>query len=36
MDLTGIVWEELDWVHVAQGKEDWRVFVSAVTNLRVA
>jgi hypothetical protein len=34
-DLNKIVWEGVDWIHLAQGKDQWRASVNTVTNLRV-
>jgi hypothetical protein len=28
--LTGIGWEGLDWIHLAQGRDNWRTFVNAI------
>jgi hypothetical protein len=30
-----IGWEGADWIHLAQDKDHWRVFVNTVMNLRV-
>jgi hypothetical protein len=35
MDLTEIAWEDVDWVHVAQVRNQWRELVKTVMNLRV-
>jgi hypothetical protein len=35
MDLTEIVWYGMDWINVAQDKDQWRALVNAVMNLRV-
>jgi hypothetical protein len=34
-DLRGIGWEVVDWIHLAQDRDKWRVYVYAVMNLRV-
>jgi hypothetical protein len=34
-DITGIGWEGMDWIDVAQDKDKWRVVVKMVLNLRV-
>ena len=33
--ITGIGWEGMGWVDVAQDKDKWRVVVKMVLNLRV-
>jgi hypothetical protein len=35
MDLTEIVWEGVDWIHLAQDRDQWRAVVNTVMNLRV-
>jgi len=35
MDLTGIGWEVLNWIHLAQDVDQWRILVNTVMNLRV-
>jgi hypothetical protein len=35
MDLTEIVWNVLDWSHLAQARDQWRVVVNTVMNLGV-
>jgi hypothetical protein len=30
-----VEWEGVDWIHLAQGKGCWRVFVNTITKLRV-
>jgi hypothetical protein len=34
MDLREIEWEVVDWIHLAQGRDQWRA-VNTVMNLRV-
>jgi hypothetical protein len=34
MDLREIEWEDVDWMHVAQDRDQWRALVNAVMNLR--
>jgi hypothetical protein len=29
------VWEEADWINLAQARDRWRVLVNTVMNLRV-
>jgi len=35
MDLTGIGWEGVDWMYLAQGRDQWQAVVNTVMNLRV-
>ena len=35
VDLQDVGWVRLDWIYLAQGRDRWRTFVNAVTNLRV-
>jgi hypothetical protein len=35
LDLTEIGWKYLDWMHMAQDKDQWRAIVNTVMNLRV-
>jgi hypothetical protein len=35
MDVREKGGEVLDWIHVAQGRDQWRTFVNTVINLRV-
>jgi hypothetical protein len=34
-DLRGIGWEDLDWIDLAQARNQWRAVVNTVMNLRV-
>jgi hypothetical protein len=34
MDLRKVVWEVMDWIHLAQDKEQWRTVVNKIA-LRV-
>jgi hypothetical protein len=34
-DLGEIRWEVVDWMHLAQDREQWRTLVNTVMNLRV-
>jgi hypothetical protein len=34
MDLTEIGWEGVDWIHLAQDRDQWRVIVNTVMNFR--
>jgi hypothetical protein len=35
MDLREIRWEAMDWIDLAQSRNQWRALVSTVMNLRV-
>jgi hypothetical protein len=35
MDLREIGWDLVDWIDIAQDKEQWRALVKTVLNLRV-
>jgi len=34
-DLREIEWEYVNWMHLAQDRDQWRVIVNTVMNLRV-
>jgi hypothetical protein len=34
MDLRDIVWESVDWIRLAQDRDQWRALVNTVMNLR--
>jgi hypothetical protein len=36
MDLREIEWEGVEWMHLAQDRDQWRAFVNTVMKLRVA
>jgi hypothetical protein len=36
MYLREILWEGVDWMRLAHGREQWRAVVNTVMNLRVA
>jgi hypothetical protein len=36
MDLTEIGWGGMDWVDLAQDRDQWSTFVNTVMNLRVS
>jgi hypothetical protein len=35
MDLREMGWGRMDWVNVAQDRDQWRALVNTVTNLRL-
>jgi hypothetical protein len=35
MDLREIGWDGVDWIKLAQDRDQWRAFVNTVMNLRV-
>jgi hypothetical protein len=35
IDLRGIGWDVVDWIDLAQDRDQWRALVSTVMNLRV-
>jgi hypothetical protein len=35
MDLGETGWEGVEWIHLAQDRDRWRVLANAVMNLRV-
>jgi hypothetical protein len=36
MDLREIGWDDVDWIDLAQDRDQWRAFVNTVTNLWVS
>jgi hypothetical protein len=36
MDLRGIYWEFVDWIHSSLDEDQWRALVNTVINLRVS
>jgi hypothetical protein len=35
MDLREIGWDGMDWIDLAEDRDQWRVLVNTVMNLRV-
>jgi hypothetical protein len=35
MGLREVGWEDVDWIHLARDRDQWRILVNIVTNLRV-
>jgi hypothetical protein len=35
MDLREIGWDVVDWIDIAQDRDQWRALVNTVLNLRV-
>jgi hypothetical protein len=33
LDFRGKVWEDVDWIYLAQGRGQWRAFMNTVMNL---
>jgi hypothetical protein len=36
MDLMETEWDGMDWIFLAQDRDQWRSFVNAVMNLQVS
>jgi hypothetical protein len=36
IDLRGIGWEDTDWIHLYQDRDQWRAVVNTVMNLRIS
>jgi hypothetical protein len=36
MDLRGIEWGDMDWIDLAQDRNQWKVLLNTVMNLRVS
>jgi hypothetical protein len=35
MDLMEVGWEGVDWIHLAQDRDQWQALVNTVMNLQV-
>jgi hypothetical protein len=35
MDLGEVGWDGVDWIDLAQDRDQWRAYVNAMMNLRV-
>jgi hypothetical protein len=35
MDLKEIGWERVDWIHLVQDRDQWRILMNTLINLRV-
>jgi hypothetical protein len=35
IDLREIGWDDMDWIDLAQGRDQWRALVNTVMNLRI-
>jgi hypothetical protein len=36
IDLRDIVWDDMDWIDLAQDRDQWKVLVNTIMNLRVS
>jgi len=36
MDLKEVGWKGVDWIHLAQDKDQWQALVTTVMNLRLS
>jgi hypothetical protein len=36
MDLREIGWDGVDWINLAKNRDQWRIIVNTVMNLRVS
>jgi hypothetical protein len=36
IDVKGIGWDGMDWIDLAQDRDQWRAVVNTVMNLRVS
>jgi hypothetical protein len=34
-DLKETGWEDVDWIHLVQDRDQWQAFVNTIMNLRV-
>jgi hypothetical protein len=35
MDVRETGWEDMDWIHLTQNRDQWRVIVNTIINFRV-
>jgi hypothetical protein len=35
MDLREVAWQVVDWIYLAQNREQWRALLNTVMNLRI-
>jgi hypothetical protein len=35
MDLSDIKWDDVDWIDLAQNRDQWRVLMNTVLNFRI-
>jgi hypothetical protein len=36
MDLRDIGWDEMDWIDLAQDRDQWRALMNTIMNFRVS
>jgi hypothetical protein len=36
MDIKEVVWDSVDWMHLAQDRDQWLTLLNSVMNLHVA
>jgi hypothetical protein len=36
IDFREIEWDSMDWIHLAQGRDQWSALVNMVINIQIA